>query len=160
MRERYLDVAIKMSELGAPHLRATHRHSRQFLRGVTDFDNEGNYAWKRGHYANESYQFSENAYPSRNLKDYSGILHGEHVIPLKLVFERWVEMVENGETPASQRNFLDMHLIVVWITIEEQQRVDRELKLRTKMPKGWTWNDDRFARLTVANIKIQELSEH
>ena len=160
MRERYLDIAIKMSELSAPHLRATHRHSRKFLREVTDFDKEGNYAWKRRDYASETYQFSEKAHPSRHLKDYSGILHGEHVIPLKLVFEKWVEMVENGETPESQRHFLDNHLIVVWITMEEQQRVDRELKLRTKMPKGWTWNEDKFARLTVANIKIQESSEH
>ena len=156
MREHYLDVAIKMSELGVHHLRTTHRHSRQFLRGVTDFDKEGNYAWKRGAYAANTYQFSEMAHPSRNLKDYSGILHGEHVIPLKLVFERWMLMVQNGESPEKQREFLDEHLIVVWITIEEQQRVDRELKLRTKMPEGWTWGDDKFARLTVADINIHQ----
>ena len=155
MRERYLDVAIKMAELGATHLRSTHRHSRQFLRGITDFDKDGNYAWKRGEYASETYQFSEKAHHFRNLKDYSGVLHGEHVIPLKLVFEKWVEMVENGETLENQRDFLDNHLIVVWITIEEQQRVDRELKLRTKMPDGWTWGDDKFARLTFADIIIQ-----
>jgi hypothetical protein len=154
MREKYLDVAIKMGELGASHLRSTHRHSRQFLRGVTDFDADGNYAWKKGKFANKSYQFSENAYPHRNLKNYSGVLYGEHVIPLKLVFERWLEMVENSDSAEDQRRFLDEHLIVVWITIEEQQRVDRELKLRIEMPDGWTWSDDVYARLIVAGIRI------
>ena len=46
MRQTYLDMAIKMAELGSESLQATYRHSRQFLRGVTDFDDEGNYAWK------------------------------------------------------------------------------------------------------------------
>ena len=40
MRQTYLDMAIKMAELGSVSLQATYRHSRQFLRGVTDFDDE------------------------------------------------------------------------------------------------------------------------
>ena len=59
MRQTYLDMAIKMAELGSESLQATYRHSRQFLRGVTDFDDEGNYAWKRGAYAATAYQFSK-----------------------------------------------------------------------------------------------------
>ena len=51
MRQTYLDMTIKMAELGSDALQATYRHSRQFLRGVTDFDDEGNYAWKKGAYA-------------------------------------------------------------------------------------------------------------
>ena len=43
MRQTYLDMAVKMAELGSESLQATYRHSRQFLRGVTDFDDEGNY---------------------------------------------------------------------------------------------------------------------
>ena len=44
MRQTYLDIAIKMAELGSDALKAPYRHSRQFLRGVTDFDDGGNYA--------------------------------------------------------------------------------------------------------------------
>jgi hypothetical protein len=40
MRQTYLDMAIKMAELGSESLQAMYRHSRQFLRGVTDFDDE------------------------------------------------------------------------------------------------------------------------
>ena len=64
MRQTYLDMAIKMAELGSESLQATYRHSRQFLRGVTDFDDDGNYAWKRGAYAATAYQFSKKAAPT------------------------------------------------------------------------------------------------
>ena len=59
---------IKMAELGSEALQATYRHSRQFLRGVTDFDDEGNYAWKRGAYAASAYQFSKKAAPKHNIR--------------------------------------------------------------------------------------------
>ena len=54
-------MAIKMAELGSEDLQATYRHSRQFLRGATDFDDEGNYAWKKGAYAASAYRFSKKA---------------------------------------------------------------------------------------------------
>ena len=85
MRQTYLDMAIKMAELGSESLQATYRHSRQFLRGVTDFDDDGNYAWKRGAYAAVAYKFSKKAAPDKHLKDYNKVLHGEHVIPLSMV---------------------------------------------------------------------------
>jgi hypothetical protein len=155
MRQSYLDMAIKMAELGRDALQATYRHSRQFLRGVTDFDDEGNYAWKKGAYAASAYQFSKKAAPHKNLKDYNKVLHGEHVIPLSMVFKRWLELIDEGVSPEDQRAFLEHHLEVVWITVVEQQKLDRELKLKSKMPEGWTWNDSKYVRLEFAEIDLE-----
>ena len=155
MREIYLDMAIRMAELGSEDLQATYRHSRQFLRGATDFDDEGNYAWKKGAYAASAYRFSQKAAPHKHLKDYNKVLHGEHVIPLSMVFKRWLELIDEGVSPEDQRAFLDHHLEVVWITVAEQQILDRELKLKSKMPGGWTWNDGKYARLEHAGILLE-----
>ena len=155
MRQTYLDMAIKMAELGSESLQATYRHSRQFLRGITDFDDEGNYAWKRGAHAATAYQFSMKASPHKQLKDYNKVLHGEHVIPLSMVFKRWLELIDEGVSAEEQREFLEHHLEVVWITVAEQQKLDRELKLKSKMPEGWTWNDSKYARLNHADIILE-----
>ena len=155
MRQTYLDMVIKMAELGSDALQATYRHSRQFLRGVTDFDDDGNYAWKKGAYAASAYQFSEKAAPHKHLKDYNKVLHGEHVIPLSMVFKRWLELIDDGVSSEDQRAFLEHHLEVVWITVAEQQKLDRELKLKSKMPEGWTWNDSKYARLDHAGIYLE-----
>ena len=155
MRQAYLDMAIKMAELGSDALQATYRHSRQFLRGVTDFDDEGNYAWKKGAYAASAYRFSEKAAPHKHLKDYNKVLHGEHVIPLSRVFKRWLELINEGVSPKEQRDFLEHHLEVIWITVAEQQKLDRELKLKSKMPDGWTWDHSKYARLDHADIEIE-----
>src|SRR5210317_516723 len=109
MRQTYLDTAIKMAELGSEALQATYRHSRQFLRGVTDFDDEGNYAWKKGAYAASAYRFSKKAAPHKHLKDYNKVLHGEHVIPLSMVFKRWLKLIDEGVSPEGQRAFLEHH---------------------------------------------------
>ena len=156
MRQTYLDMAIKMAELGSDSLQATYRHSRQFLRGVTDFDQEGNYAWKRGAYAATAYQFSKKAAPHKHLKDYNKVLHGEHVIPLSMVFKRWLELIEEGVSAEDQRAFLEHHLEVVWITVTEQQKLDRELKLKSKMPEGWAWDGSKYARLAFAEIYLEK----
>ena len=155
MREIYLNMAIKMAELGSEDLQATYRQSRQFLRGATDFDDEGNYAWKKGAYAASAYRFSQKAAPHKHLKDYNKVLHGEHVIPLSMVFKRWLELIDEGVSPEDQRAFLEHHLEVVWITVAEQQILDRELKLKSKMPGGWTWNDGKYARLEHAGILLE-----
>ena len=152
MKSEYLDMAVRMASDGSEPLRRTIRHSRQFLRGVTDFDNYGNYAWKKGKFAGECYDFSKMAWPHRELNNYNKVLHGEHIIPLKMVFERWLELIDYGYTLEQQRSFLEKHLIVIWITIEEQKRLDSEMGLRTKMPEGWKWGEDTHARLSAAGI--------
>ena len=156
MRSVYLEMAIQMGKMGNEALWQTRRHSRQFLRGVTDFDEDGNYAWKCGAFASNSYRFSEMANPHRDLKDYSRVLHGEHIIPLKMVFERWLEMITKNSSEKDQYDFLDEHLEVIWITVEEQQLLDRKLGLRTKMPDDWNWGDDPLARLHFAGIIVIE----
>ena len=56
-----------------------------------------------------------------------------------------------------QRSELEHHIEVVWITVAEQQKLDRELKLRFKMLEGWTWNDSKYARLDHARIVLNSV---
>ena len=95
----------------------------------------------------------------KHLKDYNKVLHGEHIIPLSMVFKRWLELIDEGVSAEQQRDFLEHHLEVVWITVAEQQKLDRELKLKSKMPEGWTWNDSKYARLNHADI-VLDYSPH
>ena len=83
------------------------------------------------------------------------MVYGGHVIPLSMVFKRWLELIDAGLSPKEQRAFLEHHLEVVWITVAEQQKLDRELKLKSKMPDGWTWDDSKYARLDYADIEIE-----
>ncbi|MGB0378464.1 MAG: hypothetical protein ACPGGE_06535 [Poseidonia sp.] len=69
---------------------------------MTDFDDEGNYAWKKGAYAASAYRYSEKAAPHKHLKDYNKVLQGEHVIPLSMVFKRWLEIVDEGAPTEDQ----------------------------------------------------------
>ena len=82
-------------------------------------------------------------------------MHGEHVIPLSMVFKRWLELIDDGVSAEEQRDFLEHHLEVVWITVAEQQKLDRELKLKSKMPEGWSWDDSKYARLNHADIELE-----
>jgi hypothetical protein len=72
-----------------------------------------------------------------------------------MVFKRWLELIDEGVSPEDQRAFLEHHLEVVWITVAEQQKLDRELKLKAKMPEEWTWEDSKYARLNFAEIILE-----
>lgn len=61
--------------------------------------------------------------------------------------------VETGHALTSRPK--DQHLEMVWITVAEQQKLDRELKLKSKMPEGWTWDDSKYARLDHADVEIE-----
>ena len=153
MRETYLDLAIHMARFGSDALDITYRHTKQWLRGITDYDQMGNYAWKKGKFAANSYQFSSAAWPNRHLPNYKGVLHGEHVVPVHKVAKEWIEMVRNSRSEKEQRAFLDQNMVVVWITIAEKDRIGAA-KLTTKMPKQWQWGDDIYARLKEVGIMV------
>ena len=72
-----------------------------------------------------------------------------------MVFNRWLELIDEGVSPEDQRVFLEHHLEVVWITVAEQQKLDRELNLKSKMPEGWSWGQSKYARLERARIELE-----
>ena len=64
--------------------------------------------------------------------DYNKVLHGEHVIPLSIVFKRWLELIDEGVSSEDQRSFLEHHLERI---AGRAAKLDWELKLKSKMPE-------------------------
>lgn len=84
----------------------------------------------------------------------------EHVIPRRVLVKECHRRLENGESDAALATFLRDHVKVVIISEEERQRLDRwkHLGLRQKMPSGWQFGDDIFARLNAAGISWQPVA--
>jgi len=79
----------------------------------------------------------------------------EHVVPLALLRDRYLQMFEEGKNIEEVAEFLRRHVKIVRITREEQQRLDHELGLKTRMPDGWLFDDvnaDIYHRLGVCGI--------
>src|SRR5437763_484732 len=74
----------------------------------------------------------------------------EHVVPLKVIYDRCEAMFDAGAAVDEVAAFIGKHLCVVHITEEEAQRLDRVLGLKQRMPDGWKFGDDVFARLKAA----------
>ena len=151
-------MAARFATAGPEALELTKRHSRQFLRGITDFDSDGNYAWKDPRYAPHTYQFSRAAWVHRDADTYRDLLHGEHVIPVTIVFQRLIRLVEEGASEEELMDFLEESLIVVWVTVQERKMMDGELGLSRSMPTGWDWGDDPYSRLVAARIELEQES--
>ena len=83
--------------------------------------------------------------------------HREHVIPRNIICYRCHEMYNNGATIDEVATFIRKNLKIVYISREEQRRLDsgNELNLRQRMPAGWTFETgDTYERLNVAGVKI------
>ena len=155
MRDTYLDIAIHLASVEIEDLEVTYRHTKQWLRGVTDYDKDGNYAWNDGRYAPSSYRYSSQAWPHRHTRNYSGLLHGEHIVPIHMVTKKWFEMIREGRSKKVQREFLDLHLEVIWITKDEMKKLN-DAKLSQKMPENWDWGDNVLSRLNSVDIDVYE----
>ena len=103
-------------------------------------------------------KYEKTAYEDRNRRDADKEkkLHAEHVIPNIVVFNKFVEMVESGSSEQELSEFLDENCEIIVITKAEAALLDSVLGLRKEMPDGWEWGDDRYARLSVAGIKIEQ----
>lgn len=79
----------------------------------------------------------------------------EHVIPRRVVIKEVHDMLERGATDAQIAIFIRDHVKIVRISNEECSRLDRkdQLGLRQRMPTGWAFGDDIYARLSAANIE-------
>lgn len=83
--------------------------------------------------------------------------HREHVIPRKVICCRCHEMYKNGATIDEVATFIQNNLKIVYISREEQRRLDsrNELNLRQCMPIGWAFETGNiYERLNVAGVKI------
>lgn len=78
----------------------------------------------------------------------------EHVVPSIMIHNQVITMLQQGKSLTEVAQFIKMHLAIVWISKEEQEKLDIELSLQTVMPKDWKWGDDIFARLKIGDIEI------
>ena len=88
----------------------------------------------------------------------AGTDHREHVVPLLAIYNRCEEMFAAGQSLAEVSEFLRKHVMIVWISKTEQQRIDHQLGLKSKMPEGWSFDDDGadvFARLRLGGVAWQ-----
>jgi hypothetical protein len=46
-------------------------------------------------------------------------------------------------------------LCIIIISVEEQEKIDFTLKLKTTMPEGWIYGHDIFARLILAGVILE-----
>jgi len=84
-----------------------------------------------------------------------GGTYREHIVPRVLICTQCHAMFENGESIDSVARFIRKYLKIVLISKEDEQpRLDKELGLKTTMPKGWSFEDGSpFARLEFAQIE-------
>lgn len=82
----------------------------------------------------------------------------EHLVPLAFIRYQCFEIFEREGSVEEAAEFIDAHLKVVHITLEERKKLDYDLGLKGKMPDNWSVGD-YLARLTKAGINIDERSQ-
>jgi hypothetical protein len=90
-------------------------------------------------------------------ESFNGKEHREHVIPRNVICYKCHEMFEEGLSIDDVASFIRKHLLIVFISREEQHRLDsgKELNLRQRMPDGWSFGcGNLYARFEAANIKV------
>lgn len=83
-------------------------------------------------------------------------IHPEHVVPCAILVTECQRLIKEGRYSDPEiARLLQKHWRVATITKDEQKHLDFDLKLKSKMPDGWTFeNGDTFARFTVAKIEL------
>ena len=81
----------------------------------------------------------------------------EHVVPRDVICKKCVEMFKAGADLTQIATLIRDNLKVVLITREERYNLDSssKLNLRMRMPAGWTFGQDVFARLQYAGIEFK-----
>ena len=160
----HLELTLAMTSAGTETMRNAKKKVKDMLRGITDFNQDGERCWMNLKRSPRSYRYSveawklkddPSAYKNLTAEDNRGKLHGEHVIPLAIVLNRFLALIDEGQPVHVLRQFLLSCLEVVMLTKGESIRIDRELGLSSEMPEGWEWGDDSLARLRVAGIEIE-----
>ena len=77
----------------------------------------------------------------------------EHSIPASLVRKRLL-----SRAPLSEKEVINILSLAgdVAMILREEDKILSSLGLARKMPPGWEWGDDTFARYKAANIELSE----
>ncbi len=78
----------------------------------------------------------------------------EHVIPRLVICNRAEEMLKEGTDIAEVARFIAEHLKIVYLTQDQCDLLNKKkhFNLRQRMPNGWRFGHDHFARLREAEI--------
>ena len=81
----------------------------------------------------------------------------EHVVPINVIVEILTNQYKNRKESFNRefiRRVLDKCLWIVFVTDEENKRLN-SLGLKKTMPNGWNWETDSpFVRYDIAKIKV------
>ena len=77
----------------------------------------------------------------------------EHIVPCKLIHERLIELARENQIE-EMIDVISKYLKIVLVSQDESAYIDFGLQLKTKMPSGWKWGDDRMARLKVGKVRM------
>ena len=82
--------------------------------------------------------------------------HPEHVVPCAVLISESCRLIEEGALSDEEiASLLQKHWKIATIAKFEQEYLDSELKYKSVMPSGWTFeNGDTFARLDEAGISL------
>lgn len=83
--------------------------------------------------------------------------HKEHIVPRIMICNHCHQLFSQGRTVEEVAAVIGKYLKVVHITEEERYRLDVERGLKTRMPEGWSFENecDPFARLRAAEIEFE-----
>lgn len=86
---------------------------------------------------------------------YDGKGRREHVVPRRVIVVECHAMLERGKSDQEIADLIRNNVKVVKISLDEQKRLDGrgETNLKQKMPSGWSFGDDIYARLKIAKIE-------
>lgn len=83
-------------------------------------------------------------------------LHNEHIVPCIVLIKECFRLIkEKNHSDDEIAKLLQKHWKIATISKNEAKQLDSELKLKSKMPEGWRFEDgDTFARIKLAGVKI------
>ena len=82
--------------------------------------------------------------------------HPEHVVPCSVLINECFRLIEeNNHSDEEIAKLLQKHWKIATISKSEAKILDSKLRLKSKMPEGWRFEDgDTLARLKEAGITI------
>ncbi|EED33613.1 conserved hypothetical protein [gamma proteobacterium NOR5-3] len=78
----------------------------------------------------------------------------EHLVPCICLHNELIKMAVDKKHPKEMAEIVRENLKIANILPVEARKIDIELGLRTKMPRGWHFGDDVYARLSAAGVEI------
>ena len=122
----------------------------------TDKDNKR--IWKNTKRLEQTVKWSKQAIhiketqPNSKLWGQHGLLHLEHIVPLKIVFD----LMPEGEDCTIQAMTKLLSNLIEPVIVTKQEAKEMDKKHRSSMPDGWD-GKDRYARLKLYDIDVQSI---